>query len=90
MDDVWATKEEAPPTLVGVLEKFYRGRTFRNKNRPEVSDSSAMLQNVLYYRSADGSFRNEEPDAGDLRFEILADFSVTHQSQMLYRICFLD
>lgn len=73
LDDIWsAGKDETPPTLSGVLERFYRGRTSRKRNRPDVGDWSGVLQNILYFRSADGSFRNEELDSGNLRFVRLA------------------
>lgn len=72
MDSIWLTvsspSSSASMSLVSALERFYRDRAagISSGNFKDDTNWSRVLQNILRFRMADGSFA-EEDRVSDLR-----------------------
>lgn len=49
-----------PTSLVTVLERFHHGQYAKKSNGKENTSWNAILQNILSFRLADGSFHDAD------------------------------
>lgn len=67
LDDVWSTTGLMDPTsLVTVLERFHHGQYAKKSHGKENTSWDGILQNILSFRLADGSFHDAD-GSSDLR-----------------------
>ncbi|XP_046454359.1 C3 and PZP-like alpha-2-macroglobulin domain-containing protein 8 isoform X2 [Daphnia pulex] len=71
LDDMWsATGSTDPSTLVTVLERFHHNQYAKKPAGKEDTSWNGILQNILSFRSADGSFHDADGPS-DLRLTAL-------------------
>ncbi|XP_057381255.1 uncharacterized protein LOC130703811 [Daphnia carinata] len=71
LDDIWSTAGLMDPTsLVTVLERFHHGQFAKKSNGKENTSWNGILQNILSFRLADGSFHDAD-GSSDLRLTAL-------------------
>lgn len=67
LDDVWSPSGSLDPsTLVSVLERFHHDQYARKNRVKEDVSWNGILQNILSFRLADGSFHDAD-GSSDLR-----------------------